>query len=155
LRAGTPVALRHGQETTMNPIESIHLAPTSTVHSIPGRFERALRGAAAGLAEGVATGLDLAAPFVPAGNVLSAAVRTAGAAALGADTGGATAGAGTSGDGDVISATRALQQQSQSFNLEYLQLQEDMQRESRTFSALSNVMKVKHDSAQAAIQNIR
>jgi hypothetical protein len=29
-----------------------------------------------------------------------------------------------------------------------------MQRESREFSALSNVMKVKHDSAKAAISNI-
>jgi hypothetical protein len=55
----------------------------------------------------------------------------------------------------VLAATRALQQQSQSFNLQYLQLQEDTQRESRTFAALSNVMKVKHESAQGAIQNIR
>jgi hypothetical protein len=29
-----------------------------------------------------------------------------------------------------------------------------MQRESREFQALSNVMKVKHDSAKAAINNI-
>jgi hypothetical protein len=133
----------------MNPIESVHIAPTSTVHSVPGRFERALRGAAVGVAEGVATGLDLAAPFVPGGNVLSAAVRTASATALGDGTGAGT------GDGDLLSATRALQHESQAANLQYLQLQEDMQRESRTFSALSNVMKVKHDSAHAAIQNIR
>jgi len=135
----------------MNPIDSVHIAPTSTVRPVTGRFERALRGAVSGLAQGVATGLDLASPFVPAGNVLSAAVRTAGAAALGDAS---AAGTGT-GEGDVLGATRALQQQSQSFNLQYLQLQEDMQRESRTFSALSNVMKVKHDSANAAIQNIR
>ena len=133
----------------MNPIENVHIAPTSTVHSVPGRFERALRGAAAGVAEGVATGLDLAAPFVPGGSVLSAAVRTASATALGDGTGAGT------GDGDLLSATRALQHESQTANLQYLQLQEDMQRESRTFSALSNVMKVKHDSAHAAIQNIR
>jgi hypothetical protein len=133
----------------MNPIENVHIAPTSTVHSVPGRFERALRGAAVGVAEGVATGLDLAAPFVPGGNVLSAAVRTASATALGDGTGAGT------GDGDLLSATRALQHESQAANLQYLQLQEDMQRESRTFSALSNVMKVKHDSAHAAIQNIR
>lgn len=135
----------------MNPIDNVHIAPTSTVRTVPGRFERALRGAVSGLAEGVASSLDLAAPFVPAGNVLSAAVRTAGAAARGD----ATATVGATSDDDVLSATRALQQQSQSFNLQYLQLQEDMQRESRTFSAVSNVMKVKHDSAHAAIQNIR
>jgi hypothetical protein len=39
-------------------------------------------------------------------------------------------------------------------NLQYLQLQEQMQRESREYQALSNVMKVKHDSARAAISNI-
>ncbi len=48
----------------------------------------------------------------------------------------------------------ALQQESQTFNLQYLQLQENMQRESREFTALSNVMKVKHDSAKSAINNI-
>ncbi len=37
---------------------------------------------------------------------------------------------------------------------EYLQLQENMQRENREFTTLSNVMRVKHDSAKSAIQNI-
>ena len=35
-----------------------------------------------------------------------------------------------------------------------LELQEAMQRENREYTALSNVMKVKHDSAKAAINNI-
>ena len=133
----------------MNKIESIHVAPTSESRSVPGRFEQALRGAAAGLASGVAAGVELAAPFVPAGTVVSAAVRSA--------VSGATAGAvGTAagGAGDLLAATRSLQQQSQSANLEYLQLQEGMQRENREFTTLSNVMRVKHDSAKSAIQNI-
>jgi hypothetical protein len=68
---------------------------------------------------------------------------------------GAAAGAGGLGSqGDLIEATRALQQEAQAMNLQYLQLQEQMQRESREFTALSNVMKVKHDSARAAISNI-
>ncbi|MFZ5467846.1 MAG: hypothetical protein ACOZIN_00295 [Myxococcota bacterium] len=37
----------------------------------------------------------------------------------------------------------------------YLKLQWEMQRESREFNALSNVLKVRHDSAKAAINNIR
>jgi hypothetical protein len=37
----------------------------------------------------------------------------------------------------------------------YLQLQMDMQRESREFNAVSNIIKVRHDSAKAAINNIR
>jgi hypothetical protein len=132
----------------MNKIESIHVAPTSESRSVPGRFELALRGAAAGLAGGVAAGIELAAPLVPAGTIVSAAVRSA--------TAGTAAGAmgAAAGETDLLAATRALQQQSQSANLEYLQLQENMQRENREFTALSNVMKVKHDSARSAIQNI-
>ncbi len=138
----------------MNRIESIHVAPTSEQRPQPGRFQTALRSAAAGVVGGVAAGVELAAPFVPAGTVLSAAVR-AGAtglarSALGA--GGTAAGAG--GEADVLAATRALQQEAQTFNAQYLQLQEGMQRESREFTAVSNVMKVRHDSAKAAIQNI-
>jgi hypothetical protein len=163
----------------MNPIESIHVAPTTEKKTEPGRFGAALRAAAAGVARGVASTVELAAPYVPGGTVLSAAVRSAsasarGRAAFGPDPGtaavraaagagaGAVAGApggsggvgGAGGEGDVLEATRALQQEAQTFNLQYLQLQENMQRESREFQALSNVMKVKHDSAKAAINNI-
>jgi hypothetical protein len=130
----------------MNEIESIHVAPTSQSRSVPGRFEQALRGAAAGVAGGLAAGIELAAPFVPAGTVVSAAVRSAASAGA--------VGAAAGGEGDLLAATRALQQQSQSANLEYLQLQEGMQRENREFTTLSNVMRVKHDSAKSAIQNI-
>ncbi len=43
----------------------------------------------------------------------------------------------------------------QSFNLQYLQLQQDMQGQNRQFTMVSNIMKVKHDTAKAAINNIR
>jgi hypothetical protein len=152
-------------------IESIHVAPTTERKTEPGRFGAALRSAAAGLASGVAATVELAAPFVPGGTVLSAAVRgavaggsasrpragvSAGASGTGAGAGagGATGAGGADGGGDIMEATRALQQEAQVFNLQYLQLQESMQRESREFTALSNVMKVKHDSAKAAINNI-
>jgi hypothetical protein len=140
----------------MNKIESIHVAPTTERKAEPGRFENALRNAASGLAQGVASTVQLAAPYVPAGTVLSAAVRSAvhgpgTSLGAGADAGSA---AGSSAEGDVLEATRTLQQEARTFNLQYLQLQENMQRESREFTALSNVMKVKHDSAKAAISNI-
>jgi hypothetical protein len=144
------------EENAMNRIESIHVAPTSERRAEPGRFQTALRGAASGLARGVAATVELAAPYVPGGTVLSAAVRgvvAGGAAGGGSGAAGAVA-AGASGPDDVLGATRQLQQEAQTFNLQYLQLQESMQRESREFTALSNVMKVKHDSAKAAIQNI-
>jgi hypothetical protein len=40
-------------------------------------------------------------------------------------------------------------------SLEYLSLQNEMQRESREYSALSNLIKVRHESARAAISNLR
>ena len=139
----------------MKPIPSIHVATTTERKTEPSRFGAALRGAAAGAARGLAASVELAAPYVPGGTVLSAAVRgaagTLAAEGVAAATGAPAAGPG---EGDLLAATRALQQQSQSFNLQYLQLQENMQRESREFAALSNVMKVKHDSAKSAINNI-
>ena len=144
----------------MNRIESIHVAPTTERKAEPGRFENALRNAASGVAVGVASTVELAAPYVPAGTVLSAAVRSAAGptarsvAAAAAGGGGAGSATASSSDGDVLEATRAIQQEARTYNLQYLQLQEAMQRESREFTALSNVMRVKHDSAKSAISNI-
>jgi hypothetical protein len=56
---------------------------------------------------------------------------------------------------DLAEAQRALQSDAQQFNLQYLQMQEELQRESRRFTVLSNVMKTRHDTAKAAINNIR
>jgi len=47
------------------------------------------------------------------------------------------------------------QQGNQQFNLPYLQLQQDMQSQNRQFTLVSNIMKVKHDTAKAAIDNVR
>jgi hypothetical protein len=131
-------------------IDTIHVTPTTERKTEPSRFADTLRAAAAGVMDGIASGVGLASPFVPGGLVLSAAVRGASRAvsAATAPTPGRTA------EGDLLEATRALHQEAQSFNLQYLQLQEGMQRESREFTALTNVMKVKHDSARSAINNI-
>jgi len=142
----------------MERIGSIYLAETTQRTAEPDRFGEALRSAAASVASRVASTVALAAPFVPGGSVLAGAVKTAAAApSLGSGSGSGlstSTSTATGGDGDLLEATRALQQQSQSFNLEYLQLQESMQRQSREFTALSNVMKVKHDTAKAAIDNV-
>jgi hypothetical protein len=145
----------------MNRIESIAVAPSAGRTSVPGRFEAALDEAARTLAAGVAGAAELAAPAVPFGTVLAGAVRGAASpgplASLGATDGGVAAAVGAASGGspgDLLEATRALQQEAQAMNLQYLQLQERMQRESREFTALSNVMKVKHDSARAAIANV-
>jgi hypothetical protein len=45
--------------------------------------------------------------------------------------------------------------QSQEFNLYYLQLQEQLAAENRSYSAMSNVLKARHDTVKNAIGNIR
>ena len=144
----------------MERIGTLLVAPTAQRQTEPGRFETALRVAAGGVAGGVSSAVGLAAPFLPGGIVLAGAVRGATAAAsrttIAPAPAASSAAAALSGDsgGDLLEATRALQQQSQSFNLQYLELQESVQRESREYTAVSNVMKVKHDSAKAAINNV-
>jgi len=151
----------------MSRIESITVAPTTERKTVPGRFEAALQGASLALASGVVGAVELAAPAVPFGNVLAGAIRgslqgggvpggglggprLSAASVVGAATGTGSAGS----QGDLLEATRAMQLEAQAMNLQYLQLQERMQQESREFTTLSNVMRVKHDTARAAIGNI-
>lgn len=151
----------------MERIGSLLVAPSTERKAEPGRFGAALRSAAGEVASGVAGSVALAAPYLPGGAVLAGALRAAAApaAASAARTalGSAPAASGSlassalaagGSGGDLLEATRALQQEAQNSNLQFLQLQESMQRESREFTSLTNVMKVKHDSAKAAINNI-
>ena len=48
-----------------------------------------------------------------------------------------------------------LDQVQMSFNMQYLQLQAQMQHENRLYSAVSAIMKTKHDTVKNAISNIR
>jgi hypothetical protein len=50
---------------------------------------------------------------------------------------------------------KQLQELNQSFNMQYLKLQQKMQDESRRFTLLSNIMKTKHDTAKNSISNVR
>lgn len=103
------------------------------------------------------------------GPVLAAAVREVGSQVVGAvsrEAGGATGGAGGYGtpggvsggapgpDPDVANI-QALNKSSQSFSLQLLALQQDVQDENRRFTTLTNVIKSSHDTAKAAVSNIR
>ncbi|MBN2430223.1 MAG: hypothetical protein JXQ27_02050 [Acidobacteria bacterium] len=55
----------------------------------------------------------------------------------------------------LMAATREMQEMQQSFNLQYLQLQNKISYENRQFSMVSNIMKNKHDTAKSSINNIR
>jgi hypothetical protein len=55
---------------------------------------------------------------------------------------------------DPTSGIDASLQQSAQLNMYYLQVQQEVDAQNRSFTALSNVLKTEHDSAKAAIQNI-
>lgn len=42
-----------------------------------------------------------------------------------------------------------------SFNLQYLQLQSQMQHENRSYTMISNIMRTKHDTVRNSISNVR
>lgn len=56
---------------------------------------------------------------------------------------------------ELTRALQSLQEAQMSFNLQYLQLQQKMQNENRQFTAVSNIMKTKHDTVKNSIGNIR
>jgi hypothetical protein len=117
------------------------------------------------------TGAEVA-THVVGGPVLAAAVHDARVGATGALAGAPPAGAGGFGapPGSAIAAAaagsamgadpgiasvEALMQQGQASNLQLLALQQQVQQENQQFTTVSNVMRAKHDTAKAAVSNIR
>jgi len=71
--------------------------------------------------------------------------------------GGSAIGAARGGDSQsrLMQATQQMQETQMSFNLQYLQLQNQMQNENRQYTAVSNILKTKHDTLKNSIRNIR
>ncbi|MBI5502746.1 MAG: hypothetical protein HY907_21050 [Deltaproteobacteria bacterium] len=123
-------------------------------------------------AEALATGVEtlagsageVVAAALPGGGIGAAAARemSPGGAAGGAGLGsgerpegpGGESGTGEGGGGGIDDYWK-LQQESQDFNLQFLQLQEGLSQENRRFTAVSNVLKARHDTVKNVIQNIR
>ena len=98
----------------------------------------------------------VASALVPGGPVVGGAMVAAGRALAEVGGGAPQEGGGTGRDPwELLEAQRQMQAEGQAVSLAYLELQDAMQRESREFNAVSNVLKVRHDSAKAAINNIR
>jgi hypothetical protein len=120
-----------------------------------------LSAAASGVAGGMGGGTGSYGSGAPAGTQFGGADNIpVGGSYLNTQTGGA--GGGAAGGGgvpgsqqDLLNQTKGMQEMAQSFNLQYLQLQEKMQSENRSFSTVSNVMKTKHDTAKSSISNVR
>lgn len=138
----------------------------------PSPFRDVLAGGVGLLVRGAAV-----ATSVVAGPVMAAAVREAGVGATGAlagsasargtttgavvgSSGGATGSlpaglAASGGDQSDLATAQSMQRESQAFNLQLLELQEEVQQENRRFTTVSNVLRAKHDTAKAAVSNIR
>ncbi|MFP2898679.1 hypothetical protein [Corallococcus sp. 4LFB] len=159
-------------------IPSLSIAPSIERQTPKTEFGPTLARAAR---EVVRTGAGLVGGMLPSGAISSAVVSTlagtvsaavpaeavssvsatGGASAMSArSSAGTTAGTGaaTTGQGDawdLLEAQKLMAADGQKFNMAYLSLQNAMQKESREHNAISNIMKVRHDSAKAAINNIR
>lgn len=146
-----------------NRIPSLTITPAVSRQTPRSDFGTALARAAH---EVVRSGAGLVGGMIPAGPIVSAAIsstRAVVASVVPTSAASTTpmppqASSGSAGGGDawdLLEAQRALSAEGQKFNMAYLQLQNEMQRESREHNAVSNIMKVRHDSAKAAINNIR
>jgi hypothetical protein len=104
------------------------------------------------------------ATHVVGGPILAAAVRDArvgtAAAISGAGVGGqagiggSTApGGGSAGGG--VNTVEAMMSDGQASNMQLLALQQHIQQENQVFTTVSNVMRAKHDTAKAAVSNVR
>jgi hypothetical protein len=123
-------------------------------------FRSVLAGSVAVLMSGAEV-----ATHVVGGPLLAAAVHDARVGAAGAlagpgaaaPAGGATGAAAlavAAGNPDMANV-ETMMQQGQMSNLQLLALQQQVQQENQQFSTVSNVMRAKHDTAKAAVSNIR
>lgn len=108
----------------------------------------------------VINGAEAAVTHLPGGPVLAAAFRpgqpiAADPASTGATSPEGSAGTAGAASGSSESSIENVLADNVDKNLYYLQLQERISAESRQYSALSNVLKARHDTIKNAIGNIR
>jgi hypothetical protein len=151
-------------------VVSAPTTPRPTATPVRVQFSEVLAGGARALVRGAQAALRVlpgaplmavalrggASPFSTTGAIegtvpLSGPGTVLGGGAAPEGPGGSAAGGATgTGDGS-IEGTLAQQQE---MNLYYLQIQEEVNAQNRTFSTLSNVLEVEHNTAKTAIGNI-
>ncbi len=124
----------------------------AAIVSLPGApiVAAAVRGGSGPAVSG-ASGAPRA-PGAPPIGTAAGAVSAPGAGAGAAEGPGGTAAAAAGGEAGSVERVLA---QTQEFNMYYLQLQEQLSAENRSYSAMSNVLKTRHDTVKNAIGNIR
>ncbi len=100
-----------------------------------------------GVADAALATTSAVAPMLPGGQAIGAAAQGIQALKGSAD---GMVGA----NGDQIDRMWQMQQENQAYNMEYMQLQQSMQADNRNFSTMSNLLKVRHDTAKSAINNM-
>jgi hypothetical protein len=122
--------------------KSVVRSAETAMRSLPGAplMAVAVRGGAAPVPMG-RTGMS-----GPEGPVAGASMSASGVGGVGGVPGGAP--------GEAAGIESSLQQ-SQDMNLYFLQIQEAVNAQNRSFTALSNVLKAQHDTVKTAIGNIR
>lgn len=109
-------------------------------------------GIGGGMLESAKTAIHSAMPGLSDMDVLLLVTYTVDGLAAGDAIGAA---AGGNSQQELFDATREMQETQMSFNLQYLQLQSQMQNENRSYTAVSNILKTKHDTVKNSIGNIR
>jgi len=155
---------------------------TKTRQTVDTSFGAKLRDGLSATAKVVGGAANMASAVVPGGTILSAALSGAGkasstaaaltansassptasagggsgitGAAFGKNVSGAPSIPGAGGSGGQFAQAKQMFEMQSAFNLQFLQLQGKMQHESRSFQALSNVMKNRQQSAMSAVRNI-
>lgn len=137
--------------------------PTDTAPRVTPRNGVAFRDMVGRGAGAIVRGAEAAVTSLPGAPIVAAAVRGGPAGSVpGArfDASPRLGGVGTAESpiggsaGDTPGIEQALTQ-SQDFNLYFLQLQEQIAAENRAYTAMSNVLKARHDTVKNAIGNLR
>ena len=135
----------------MDPISSLSQRPTPAP---PRPRDSTAPGFSEVLSKGLAVASDIASvagAVVPGAGLVSVALG--GLSRLLGSGGEAAATARTADAG--LDAAEDLVAQSRSFNVRYILLQERLQRESRAYTAISNIMRVRHEAAKNTLANLR
>jgi hypothetical protein len=154
---------------TGGPVTGVSAAASATrVTAPPGQPFKSMMSAGA---SAILNGAEQAVTRLPGGPILAAALRpgpsdvgpaqTSAAAAQSlapegtAGTSGAAGALGTPAAGAEGSSLESALSQSANQNLYFIEIQERISAESRNYSAISNVLKARHDTVKNAIGNIR
>lgn len=141
----TPVNVKFAEVLSRN-VGALARSAEAAMRSLPGSPLVALAVRGVGGVGGIG---GVGAPLLSARN---GPVPAAGASPEGPGGAGSAGGVGGTAAESGIESSLA---QSQEMNLYFLRIQEEMNSQNRTYSALSNVLKAQHDTVKNAISNIR